>query len=267
MFVASRVYNYATGASAAPAGPKSDSTPANSRVKRHPRKAAGAPASPPPSYASVAANADSASSSSSIDARLGQEALADHGKGARSTAELAKIAVIDEIIRQEDLYDVLAVKRNAKGEEIRRGFLNRSRVCHPDKLPNYAPCVVAFQKVSFAYQTLSKPSSRRMYDVSGRTDLAAALNQSGTSTTGFESSGVASDETLNGVLYSVFCEFLEGDFEMIRVLVNALNEGNPGLNLGEEAVDSIEGAFRRLREIMLGTCRRASLLFNMDVSC
>lgn len=28
------------------------------------------------------------------------------------------------------------------------------------------------------------------------------------------------DETLNGVLYSVFCEFMEGDFEMIRVLVS-----------------------------------------------
>lgn len=63
-----------------------------------------------------------------------------------------------------------------------------------------------------------------------------------------------------------------GDFEMIRVLVSAystvasalvvskantplpdaMNEGNPGLNLGEEAVDSIEGAFKRLRHMMLG---------------
>lgn len=119
------------------------------------------------------------------------------------------------------------------------------------KFPSYAPCVVAFQKVSFAYQTLSKPSSRRLYDVSGRSDLAAALNESATGANG-AGAGMAGEETLNSVLYSVFCEFLDGDFQMIRVLVNALNESNPGLNLGEDAVDNIEGAFAKLRELMMG---------------
>lgn len=121
---------------------------------------------------------------------------------------------------------------------------------HPNsKFPSYAPCVVAFQRVSFAYQTLSKPSSRRLYDVSGRSDLAAAFNEN---PGGANGAGLGGDETLNSVLYSVFCEFLDGDFQMIRVLVNALNESNPGLNLGEDAVDSIEGAFAKLREIMMG---------------
>jgi len=83
-------------------------------------------------------------------------------------------------------------------------------------------------------------------------DLAAALNdQDGQTPTG-GAAGLGGDETLNSVLYSVFCEFLDGDFEMIRVLVNAMNESNPGLNLGEDAVDSIEGAFAKLRDIMLG---------------
>jgi hypothetical protein len=71
-------------------------------------------------------------------------------------------------------------------------------------------------------------------------------------------------------------QFLAGDFEMIRVFVSeltilallcktervsetdplltladALNEGNPGLNLGEETIDNLEGAFRRVREVVL----------------
>lgn len=50
----------------------------------------------------------------------------------RSPAELAKIKVIDSIVAQEDLYEILGVKRSAKTDEIRRGFLNRSRVCHPE---------------------------------------------------------------------------------------------------------------------------------------
>jgi len=73
-------------------------------------------------------------------------------------------------------------------------------------------------------------------------------------------------------------QFLNGDFEMIRVFASAssaafplvantprgqpadcgrlfhaaaLNEGNPSLNLGDETVDSVEGAFRRVREVLL----------------
>lgn len=83
-------------------------------------------------------------------------------------------------------------------------------------------------------------------------DLAAALNDQNGQSSARAAAGLGGDETLNSVLYSVFCEFLDGDFEMIRVLVNAMNESNPGLNLGEDAVDSIEGAFAKLREIMLG---------------
>lgn len=257
-------------------GPSSSSTaahepdPLNSRVKRHPKRnnsqrtangpgtrvrkashlspadVAAASLDPPPSYASVASGSTQAE---------------------KQQANEAKIAIISQLLREEDLYKLLGVKRNAKQDEIRRGFLNRSRSCHPDKFPNYAPATSAFQKVSFAYETLSKPSSRRMYDVSGRTDFAAAMNSGGDSSEGGTAAGggLAGDDTLNSVLYSVFCEFMEGDFEMIRVLVNALNDsGNSNNNstsqLGEDAIDSIEAAFTRLREIMLAGKRYLSII-------
>jgi hypothetical protein len=60
------------------------------------------------------------------------------------------------------------------------------------------------------------------------------------------------EETLRSVLSTMYCEFLEkGDFEMVRVLVEALNASNPGLNLGEEAIEGIEGALKRLRSMLL----------------
>lgn len=76
------------------------------------------------------------------------------------------------------------------------------------------------------------------------------------------------DETLHGVLRGVFAEvrvltpflcsqadprtqFMSGDFETIRVFVNSLNESNPGLNVGDETVDNLEGAFRRVRDVLL----------------
>ncbi|KAK0530164.1 hypothetical protein OC834_003403 [Tilletia horrida] len=256
MFVATSLargaFNYARGTSSQAQSGSNEATPSNTRVKRRPKRPTQGPAPPSPSDPSASAGTSPPPSYDEVQAQ--QE---------RSAAEKAKLAVIDSIIAEQDLYKVLGIKRNAKADEVRRAFLNRSRVCHPDKFPNYPASTIAFQKVSLAYETLSKPSSRRMYDVSGRTDFASALNNpSGSSAFaaatggGFYGSGggagaPSSDETLNSVLYSVFCEFMEGDFEMIRVLVNALNEGNPGLNLGNDAVDSLEGAFRRLRKLLL----------------
>ncbi|PWN54191.1 DnaJ-domain-containing protein, partial [Violaceomyces palustris] len=180
-----------------------------------------------------------------------------------------KLLVVDSIIAEDDLYKVLAVPRNAKPEEIRRGFLNRSRVCHPDKFPTYPASTIAFQKVALAYETLSKPSSRRMYDVSGRTDFAAAVNNSSHPMSTDSDVGLG-EETLNGVLYSILCEFLEGDFDMIRVFVQAMNDGGSGrsgssgsgLQVGAETVENLEGAFRKVREMMLAGKRYVKVIQN-----
>lgn len=40
--------------------------------------------------------------------------------------------MVDSINREEDLYKILGVGKKVKLEEIRRAFLGRSRVCHPE---------------------------------------------------------------------------------------------------------------------------------------
>ncbi|CAG8556995.1 11944_t:CDS:2 [Ambispora gerdemannii] len=145
--------------------------------------------------------------------------------------------VVDEICQETNLYNILGIERTATAEELRKAYITRSRICHPDKFPGYPKATEAFQKLSYAYETLNKPSSRRAYDVSGSSDLGSA-------------SGMG-DETLHGVLYQLFLEFMDGDFEMIRALVNALNEGNPSLDLGDDAIENLEHAFRRMRELLL----------------
>lgn len=145
--------------------------------------------------------------------------------------------IVDDICTETNLYTILGVDRSCTSEELRRAYISRSRICHPDKFPEYPKATEAFQKLAYAYETLNKPSSRRAYDVSGTSDLGS-VNGTG-------------DETLHGVLYQLFLEFMDGDFEMIRALVNALNEGNPGLNLGDDAIETLETAFRRMRELLL----------------
>ncbi|KAI5476700.1 hypothetical protein MNV49_007358 [Pseudohyphozyma bogoriensis] len=136
----------------------------------------------------------------------------------------------------ENLYEILGVGKKAKSEEIRRGFLSRSRVCHPDKLPHYPQATPAFQRLSYAYETLSKPASRRLYDI-GAGGYAPGVPRDSTA---------MGDETLNGVLRNVFSECVESPWK-----TDALNEANPGLNFGEEAVENLEGMFRRVHEVVL----------------
>uniref|UniRef100_A0A1D1Y5N2 DnaJ subfamily C member 17 n=1 Tax=Anthurium amnicola TaxID=1678845 RepID=A0A1D1Y5N2_9ARAE len=145
--------------------------------------------------------------------------------------------VVDDICIESNLYNILGVEKTCSAEELRRAYISRSRICHPDKFPEYPKATEAFQKLSYAYETLNKPSSRRAYDISGISDLG---DVDGTG-----------DETLHSVLYQLFLEFMDGDFEMIRALVNALNESNPGLNLGDDAIETLEIAFRRMRDLLL----------------
>jgi len=145
--------------------------------------------------------------------------------------------VVDEICKETNLYNILGVERTAVQEDLRKAYISRSRICHPDKFPEYPKATEAFQKLAYAYETLNKPSTRRAYDISGCSDLSL-VNGMG-------------DETLHGVLYQLFLEFMDGDFEMIRALVNALNEGNPNLNLGDDWIENMEHVFGRIRELLL----------------
>ncbi|KAF9986417.1 hypothetical protein BGZ75_001841 [Mortierella antarctica] len=157
--------------------------------------------------------------------------------------------VVDDILETENLYRVLAVSRSATGEEIRRAYIAKSRVCHPDKFPEYPRATEAFQKLSLAYETLSKPSSRFVYDSTG--------GSSGKSMLG-------SDETLQSVLSQVFFEFMDGDFEVIRNMINTMNNTSGGVRLGEDVIGVIEEMFLRLRFVLHG-CKKYMTLVHDQV--
>ncbi|THH30726.1 hypothetical protein EUX98_g3469 [Antrodiella citrinella] len=69
-----------------------------------------------------------------------------------------------------DLYEILRLDRNASPEEIRKAYRKRAMATHPDRIQGAREKEIAteeFREVSNAYEVLSDPAKREMYDNAG----------------------------------------------------------------------------------------------------
>mmetsp|Transcript_22805 Transcript_22805/g.44291 ORF Transcript_22805/g.44291 Transcript_22805/m.44291 type:complete len:421 (+) Transcript_22805:226-1488(+) len=68
----------------------------------------------------------------------------------------------------EDLYDVLGVSRDATEAQIKRAYHKAAMIHHPDKrINNPEGSDQKFKTLGYAYNILSDPEKRQMYDVGG----------------------------------------------------------------------------------------------------
>ncbi len=115
---------------------------------------------------------------------------------------------------KRDYYEVLGVNKNATDEELKKAYRKLAKQYHPDANPdNKAEAEAKFKEVNEAYETLSNPQKRQMYDQFGPDGpqgfgggQGSYGNGTYTYTTGFDGFGDFGD------LGDIFSSFFGGGF-------------------------------------------------------
>src|ERR671934_825138 len=71
---------------------------------------------------------------------------------------------------ERDYYELLGVSRNASDSEIKRAFRRLARELHPD-VSEAPDAEDRFREIVEAYEVLSKPETRELYDRYGHAGL------------------------------------------------------------------------------------------------
>lgn len=100
-------------------------------------------------------------------------------------------------MEKKDYYDVLGINRNADEKEIKRAYRKLAKKYHPDTNPGDKQAEQKFKELTEAYNVLSDPEKKKMYDQYGfaafEEGFGAGGNQSGGrsySTGGFGNGGM-----------------------------------------------------------------------------
>ena len=76
-----------------------------------------------------------------------------------------------------DYYAVLGLSKGASSDEVKKAFKKKAMKYHPDRTGNDKTAEKKFKEVKEAYDILSDPQKKSMYDQYGTTDFGGGFGR------------------------------------------------------------------------------------------
>ncbi|HUD42761.1 MAG TPA: molecular chaperone DnaJ [Dokdonella sp.] len=80
---------------------------------------------------------------------------------------------------KRDYYEILGAERSATEEEIKKAFRRLAMKCHPDRCPDDPAAQERFKEAKEAYEVLSDPHKRALYDQHGHAAFEGGMGGGG----------------------------------------------------------------------------------------
>jgi len=142
-----------------------------------------------------------------------------------------------------DYYEILGVARDADAKDLKQAYRRLTMKLHPDRNPGDEAAEEQFKEAAEAYEVLSDPDKRRIYDRFGREGL---LGQA----------GFAGVEDIFSRFGEIFSDFFGGDIFGVPRRPSRPSRPPRGADVRMELTISLEDAFAGVRKSMDITQRR-----------
>lgn len=145
--------------------------------------------------------------------------------------------------KKQDYYDVLEIHKGASDAEIKKSYRKMAMKYHPDRNPGDKSAEDKFKSVQHAYEVLSDPQKRQVYDTYGHAGVDASSGYGGAQNHANYGHGGANFEDVFGSIFGdIFGDRNSGGFA--RAGANTQSQSRKGADLRYIADLSLEDAVR-----------------------
>ncbi|CDK26340.1 unnamed protein product [Kuraishia capsulata CBS 1993] len=134
------------------------------------------------------------------------------------------------MVKDTGYYDILGITPEGTPAEIKKAYRKLALKYHPDKNPGDETAAAKFQEISEAYQTLSDPQLRSVYDEFGK--------ESAVPSQGFEDPSEIFSSMFGGEAFEDWI----GELTLLKDMMKGAEEADSAVPETQEVVHSADGA-------------------------